>query len=47
MALTQSFDPNLEYKNTTEFWKNEQLPNLKGSETKEQNKNEHQLEYRY
>ena len=45
MALTQSFDPNIEYKNTTEFWKNEQLPSSKGSETKEQTKNEHQLEY--
>jgi len=45
MALTQGFDPNIEYKNTTEFWKNEKLPNTKESAEKEPAKNKHQLEY--
>jgi len=45
MALTQGFDPNIEYKNTTEFWKNEKLPSTKASAEKEQAKNKHQLEY--
>jgi len=45
MALTQGFDPNIEYKNTTEFWKNEKLPNKTESAEKEQAKNKHQLQY--
>jgi len=45
MALTQGFDPNVEYKNTTEFWKNEKLPTTKESAEKEHTKNKHQLEY--
>ena len=45
MALTQGFDPNIEYKNTTEFWKNEKLPNTKEAAEKEPAKNKHQLEY--
>ena len=45
MALIQTFDPNIEYKNTTEFWKNQEMPNLSGSTEKEQTKNQHQLEY--
>ena len=45
MALTQGFDPNIEYKNTTEFWNNEKLPNKLESAEKEQTKNKHQLEY--
>ena len=45
MALNQTFDPNIEYKNTTEFWKNQEMPDLSGSTEKEQTKNQHQLEY--
>ena len=45
MALTQGFDPNIEYKNTTEFWKNEKLPNTKEAAEKEPAKNKQQLEY--